>query len=273
MPNRRSDKFNESAITVKSSDLVEIDFDSIFNRPEPLPNSARRANSRRRAAKSHSPQLVILGIDDSRSMSHDGKAEAATEAVKDMIYEMTIRSDGASYFQIVLFSFGDYVNYNDRTFGVPVLEFDDDEVEFDGSSGRTNFFRPFSLVESVLQHYESSYLRFHEKPMSHPVPLFIFMSDGQDRGKEDPCPIAERIKTMQMSTGAPPLILTVGIEFGGDKPDEVLLKRLASTDDESNRPAYFDVSNAKMLAQFLARAGSSGSSTAGEIFRAIGNLD
>ena len=52
------------------------------------------------------------------------------------------------------------------------------------------------------------------------------------------------------------------IEFGGDTPDENLLKRLASVDEESGRSLYFHISNANMLAQFLAKSCSTGSSSA-----------
>nr|WP_143549208.1 vWA domain-containing protein [Rhodopirellula bahusiensis] len=277
MSRNRSDKYDESvdsSTVVRPEDLVEIDYDSIFHAPIPLPKYAGRVDPNKRQARGFSPQLVILAVDDSRSMSHDGKAEAATNAVKDMLAEMVVQCDGSSDFDVVVFSFGTYVNYDKETFGVPILDFPADSIDFAGTSDRTKYYRALWTIEAVLQHYEKNYLRFHEMPKAHPVPLVIFMSDGFDKAKNhDPIPIADRIKTMKLSIGAPPLILTVGIEFGGDQPDVNLLKRLASIDDESNRPAYFDVSNASMLAQFLSKAASSGSSTAAEIFRAVGDLE
>jgi hypothetical protein len=274
MSQHQTDRYNEPSENVSPKDLVDINLDDMFSSPNPLPAYARRIDPNKRQARGFSPQLVILAVDDSRSMSHDGKAEAATKAVKDMLAEMAIQCDGSSDFDVAVFSFGTYPQYADDTFGVPILNFPADAILFEGKSGRTKYYRALWLIESILKHYEDQYLRFHEMPTAHPVPLVIFMSDGYDMAKNhDPIPIAERIKTMNLSIGAPPLMLTVGIEFGGHKPDVELLKRLASFDNESNRPAYFDVSNASMLAQFLSKAASSGSSTAADIFRAVGNLE
>lgn len=274
MSQHQTDRYNEPSENVSPDELVDINLDDVFSSPKQLPPYARRIDPNKRQARSFSPQLVILAVDDSRSMSHDGKAEAATKAVKDMLAEMAIQCDGNSDFDVVVFSFGTYANYVKETFGVPILDFPAEAIDFKGTSIQTKYYRALWLIETILKHYEQQYLRFHKMPKAHPVPLVIFMSDGYDMSKNhDPIPIAERIKTMNLSIGAPPLMLTVGIEFGGHKPDVELLKRLASFDDESNRPAYFDVSNASMLAQFLSKAASSGSSTAAEIFRAVGNLE
>jgi len=244
-----------------------VDLKATFEIAIQLPSYAKRSKANKRTARAHCPQLVILLIDDSESMKYDGKCQAATKAVADMLCEMKLRGDGGLIFRVAIIPFGDFVGVRRDWLGVLAKDIKEDEIEFRGEHGQTDFGDSFMYIERICQAYEQFYLSHYPIPELHPTPLIVFMSDGRDTGEVAPVAVANRIKSMPLSIGVPPLILTVGIEFGGDSPDEILLKRLASVDEESGCPLYFHISNASMLAQFLAKSCSSGSSSAAEILR------
>ncbi len=250
-----------------------VDLKATFEIAIQLPSYAKRSKSNKRTALAHCPQLVILLIDDSESMFYDGKCGAATKAVTDMLCEMKLRTDGELSFRVAIIPFGDFVGVRPDWLGVLVKDVKEDEIKFLGKHGKTDFGESFMYIERLCQAYEQFYLSRYPAPLLHPAPLIVFMSDGRDTGEVAPVAIANRIKSMPLSIGVPPLILTVGIEFGGDTPDENLLKRLASVDEESGRSLYFHISNANMLAQFLAKSCSTGSSSAAEILREAGKVN
>ena len=233
--------------------------------PEPLPFTRRRRVVGKRVAAPHRRQLVCLGVDDSRSMFYDGKAEAATNACQEMLYRMELGSTRGPCFDVALFAFGDYIFANNDELCQPCNEIDADEVSYRGTSGGTKIKQAMVFIEDLLEQYEHLYLRHHSELDVHPVPLIILLSDGKN-GDGNPVPVAERIKSMPLSIGVPPMIVTVGIEYGGDTPDVELLKNLASSEDR--RPLYFDISQAELLVEFLAEVGSSGSSSPAEVINA-----
>jgi hypothetical protein len=78
-------------------------------------------------------------------------------------------------------------------------------------------------------------------------------------------PLAEKIRNTPLSIGIPPILITVGVEFGGGTPNVELLSAMASRTEEGN-PLYFHIDDADRLVEFLSTTGSSSASTPDEIF-------
>lgn len=273
MPNELVPQYPEESVPMLGDALPPDQWPRLFDEAirlnrrsnhEPAPGS--------RPARPYRRQLVIEIMDDSGSMRQK-KAAAVTRASQEMIYRMQAEGDlSDSLFDLGIISFGDDAVLLSAARCVPVMQVDPDAIRFSGSSGRTNIRLALEMAEDILQRYQAEYLEsVTEGVGSHPLPLVVLFSDGRnDHAYGDPCPIASRIKRMQMA-GAGPMLVTVGIEYRG-QPDIELLEKIASKDPESGLPLYFDIDDLQLLEQFLATLGSSRASSPAEVISAVRDL-
>ncbi|MEM9353653.1 MAG: vWA domain-containing protein [Planctomycetota bacterium] len=216
---------------------------------------------------------MILAVDDSESMQHDGKCFAAAEAVKEMVYRMKLREQTSSAaFDIAIFSFGHAVRSIDHLMLRPVAEVDEDVYSFQGKSGGTRIYNALGEVCALLYAYQLGYYDLHEAPETVPPPLVIMLSDGCDRDSEhDPVAVAQKITSTDLPIGLPPLVVTVGVEFTDRLLNDTLLKQMASKTDDGT-PLYLDIGEADQLADCLATVGSSAATTANTLYAMISHL-
>lgn len=226
----------------------------------------RRGGGGRRSACYSRHQLIFLMVDDSSSM-RGPKAIAATEAVCELIYQCKMKSNGESIFDVSVQWFGDHVFSDVQILLTPVLEFDEDQIEFSGTSGGTRIKRAVQYIINFIALYDKENLAFNEEKDRVPPPLIIFLSDGKN-GDGNPLPLAKMLTTTPLSIGVPPILITVGIEFDGGEPDVELLTEMAS-ETEHGQKLYFDIASASQLVDLLATGGSSGATTPDELYQSI----
>ena len=254
-----------------SSELSEADTPRIAP-PMPSVGKSRGATSGRRSASPWRKQLIVIAVDDSASMKREGKCVAATKAIQEVIVEAKMKSvGGQACFDVFLFHYGDHVFVDDQTSFVPVTEVDEDDIFYEGRSGGTRIKRATSFMETeVIRRYDKEHLAYHAEPLRVPPPLCFLLSDGYN-GDGNPLPIAKRLKDTPLSIGIPPILVTIGIEYGGGEPHVELLSQMASRTTDGT-PLYFDISDASQLVELLATSASSAASTADDLYLSVQSL-
>ena len=226
----------------------------------------RRSRDTRRAASPWRKQLIILMVDDSRSMRRFEKCEYATETAREVIEHCRIKNDKMACFDVAVFAYGDMIFTNVNHLLRPCTEIVSDEIKFEGTSGGTKMRMAFEYTYYLLGLYEQGYYSKHEEPERVPPPLIFFLSDGYNYDG-DPQRAAEAIKNLKLSIGIPPILMTVGIEKGEgtDVPNVPLMKSMASK-TTSGFPLYYDVKDLDLMVEQIATASSSSACSADEIF-------
>ena len=233
--------------------------------PKPLPRGARRKCVDHRSAAPSRHQLVIIPVDESASMKRHRKCDAATNAVQETVYLLKMKSPIEAAFDVAIFGYGDIITAPDAHLLKPVTEIDEDDFHFDGSSGGTRIKGAMLFTEELIDQYERDYLSKNDDPERVPPPLIILLSDGYN-GDGNPVPIATRLKSKRLSIGVPPIIVTVGIEYGGGEPHVELLTEMASKTDDGE-PLYYDIKDANQLIELVATLGSSVATSPDDLYR------
>lgn len=219
-----------------------------------------------RQARQTRPQLVCMLADNSGSMSGP-KAEAATMGIRDMLLRcQTTGPRGAdrSYFRFVFIPFGTTASLECDM--IPVRQIDADTITIRGDGGGTNIAEALEIAYSGLQTYMRTVVESHPERSDHPLPLVLLFSDGHN-GYGQPEPIARQIKELNID-GDPVIVACAGVSTNAsDKPDERLLRAIASPD------CYVHIDNVGMLSAFLAEVGSSGASSPRQIAQIIKRLE
>jgi Mg-chelatase subunit ChlD len=205
----------------------------------------------KRTARQSRPQVVCVVADNSGSMSGP-KAQAATDGIREMLLRcqtMGPRGRDRSYFLFVLIRFGSTAEVDPHCNITPVRQIDADSIEILGNGGGTNITAALELAYGGLQRYMREVVGSHPERSEHPLPLVLLFSDGHN-GYGDPEPIARQIKQLSID-GEPITVACAGVSTDdSDKPDEELLKRIASPE------CYLHIDNAQMLSIFLTEVGS-----------------
>ena len=221
----------------------------------------------KRSVKPNRQQLVVVIGDNSGSMS-GLKAEAATEGIRQMIIECQSRSGSEeSLYRVLFISFGNSATIDKQCHRTPVLEIDTDQISLRGDGGGTNLREALELAHSEISEYVDE-ISGHPQQAKHPLPLVILFSDGRNGDNFGrPEAAAERLKELEYDSERI-LILTAGVAVkDSDNPDEDTLKAIAS--HYKGTPFYVPIEKAGDLSMFLAAAGSSAASTAGEVYEVI----
>ena len=218
-----------------------------------------------RTARHSRPQLVCVLADNSGSM-RGPKAEAATDGIRDMMWECRTRGPSRSdrsYYELVLVQFGTSAQLAyDR---VPVKEIDADQFVLRGDGGGTNITEALEITHQRLVQYMEE-LETHPERNQYPLPLVLLFSDGHN-GHGHPKPVADRIKSLRLD-GCPVTIVCAGVATkASDEPDETLLRAIASSPE-----CYLRIQSADMLSVFLAEVGSSGASSPAEVAQVIARI-
>jgi uncharacterized protein YegL len=199
--------------------------------------------------------------DNSGSMAGE-KARAATEGVREML--MTCQARGPqgperSYFKLLLIRFGDHATIDSACDMTHVRKIDPDKVEVRGDGGQTNLTEALELAFSRLEPYLKE-LQTHPERTSHPLPLVLVFSDGFHNVGAPPQAAAAALKRLNLD-GQPVLVAAAGVSIGSEKPDEALLRDIASPE------CYFHITNAQALSSFISSVGSSGASRPEDLAR------
>ena len=218
----------------------------------------------KRTTRRSRPQLVCVLADNSGSMAGP-KAQAATEGIQEMLLECQAtgpRGADRSYFRLVLIRFGSKAELEPQCNMTPVRQIDAASITIRGDGGGTNITEALDLAYRGLEQYMREVVEPHPERTEHPLPLVLLFSDGHN-GFGNPEPIAARIKQLNVD-GDPITIACAGVSTDdADRPDEELLKRIASAE------CYLDIDDAQVLSAFLAEAGSSGVSSPAEVAEVI----
>lgn len=216
-----------------------------------------------RQARQSRPQAVFMLADNSYSMQGE-KAKAATQGVRDMITEAQTKGPPGlerSYFTLALIPFSGTAQVYPGCDMTPVRLIDPLTIEILGNGGGTSISAALQLALDRLKPYMQS-LQEHPEHAEHPLPLVLLYSDGGHNTGAPPQPVAADIKNLKLD-GEPVVIVCAGVAVGKGHPDETTLREIASPE------CYFSVTEAGMLARFLAQVGSSGLSSAAAIAKKI----
>jgi uncharacterized protein YegL len=219
-----------------------------------------------RQARQSRPQLVCVLADNSGSMAGQ-KALAATEGIREMIMECQSRGPGGpsrSYFKLLLIHFGEEAVIDPLCDMTPVRMIDPDQVEIDGRGGDTDITGALELALIRLNFYMQG-IQQHPERAEHPLPLVLVFSDGEHNLGSGPQPAAEKIKSLNLD-GDPVVIAVAGVSVGKARPDEKILREIASPD------CYVHINNTQALAAFISSVGSSGVSRAREVAEVIRHI-
>ena len=234
----------------------------------PLPSRGRRrSRDSRRAASPWRKQLIILMVDDSASMKRFEKAKFATEAARELISRCYIKNPKMACFDIAVFAYGDHVFSRQEHMLRPVNEIDPDEIDFGGNSGGTKMKQAVEYSQYLMNLYEDGYYKLHDEPERVPPPLIFLLSDGYN-GDGNPIPAAESLRSMRLSIGINPILVTVGIEKGdkgNDVPNVPMMQAMA-TKTSTGHPLYFDVTDLPLLVELVSTTSSSAACTPDEVF-------
>ena len=242
-------------------------FNLIVEPPLPATGAKRKVDGGRRSASWRRKQLVALMVDESGSMRRHKKAEYATEAAHETVYQCRGKCHASSAFDMAIFGYGDFIFAKDQHLLRPVNEINVDEILFEGKGGQTKIKQAMKFMSLLLDVYDEGYLKPHPEPERVPEPLIFLLSDGFN-GDGDPVPLAKQLRTTPRSTGVPPTIVTVGIEkgtSGKDKPNVEMLEAIASR-NKQGEPLYFDVRDLNLLIELISTTSSSSASSPDDIF-------
>lgn len=244
-------------------EVVPANFPLTVQAPPVMRGERRKDTSGLRTASPGRQQGVVILPDISASMDKDYKWKYQNEAVQEVIARMKTKNPRLSSWIVSIHPFGDHFITEEEFTLKPCLEVDEDRIHNRGDGGGTKMRNAVKHAAKIIKVFDDQYLRLHEEPERCPPPLLIILTDGYS-GDGDPSEMCERIANTNLSIGIPPLIITIGIEFGGGEPNVAMLQRMASKTSDG-RPLYFDISEASMLAEFLAVLSSSSASTADEV--------
>ena len=219
-----------------------------------------------RQARQSRPQLVCVLADNSGSMARE-KAEAATEGIREMIMECQSRGPGGperSYFKLLLIRFGEEATIDPICDMAPVRTIDPDMVEIDGRGGNTDITGALELALIRLRLYMQG-LQQHPERAEHPLPLVLLFSDGQHNLGSGPEPAATAIENLNLD-GEPVVIAVAGVSVGRGRPDERMLRAIASPG------CYVHITDAPALTAFISSVGSSGVSRARDVAEVIKHI-
>jgi uncharacterized protein YegL len=214
-----------------------------------------------RQARQSRPQLVCILADNSGSMAGE-KARAATQGVREMLMECQARGPAGperSYFRLLLIRFGDRAAVDPECDLRPVRAIDPDRIEIRGDGGSTNITEALQLTLNRLEPYLRD-LERHPERAEHPLPLVLLFSDGEHNVGEPPQAVGEKLKQLQLD-GQPIVVATAGVAVGEGRPDEIILRAIASPN------CYFPITNAQALSAFISSVGSSGASRPEDVAR------
>lgn len=153
-------------------------------------------------ATSHTPQVVVLLIDDSASMGSESKAEQVTAAVQDLIIQLQASTQGASgaRFLLNLAKFGDTVT--PLAVAAPPLEIDFNQMQFQATSGATEMPQALRWAAAALQQSLDAIRRLPRYAEAQaPNPLCIFFSDGANTSREDVTTAAQVLQSIPFHGG------------------------------------------------------------------------
>jgi uncharacterized protein YegL len=199
-------------------------------------------------ATSLTPQVVTLIVDDSGSMSNDGKATQATEAMRDLLITMQAGSQGAGGFRFLL----NVAKFGSNT--TPLAEAARpeaialDQLAFTGDSGGTEMVGALSWAAGAVKAALAECKRIPGyKEESSPNPLVFFFSDGKNESGGDVRPAADALRKLPFAGGA---VDVVAIGIGLDPADFPLMEQIAS------RPDLAVNIDPSQLAEFIADVGA-----------------
>jgi uncharacterized protein YegL len=216
-----------------------------------------------RQARQSRPQLVCVLADNSSSMAL-GKAQAATQGIREMIMECQARGPEGpdrSYFKLLLIRFDEEAVIDPLCDMTPVRKIDPDLVGITGRGGRTDITGALELALMRLKPYMDS-LQQHPERAEHPLPLVLVFSDGEHNVGSGPQQVAADIKSLNLDD-EPIVIAAAGVSSGHAHADERTLRDIASPD------CYVHITNAQALAGFISSVGSSGVSRAREVAQVL----
>ncbi len=221
-----------------------------------------------RKARQSRPQLVYVLADNSGSMAGP-KADAATAGIREMLLRCQTtgpRGPERSYFRLVLIRFGSTAAVDPGCNMTPVRKIDADSISIVGDGGVTDMTAALQLAYGSLQSYMTD-LQTHAEREEHPLPLVLLFSDGFHNGPGDPARVAQQIKSFALG-GDSVTIAAAGVATdASDKPDEKLLRKIASPD------CYVHIERVQALSEFLAEVGSSGASSPAEVAQIVERLE
>jgi len=198
-------------------------------------------------ATSLTPQIVTLVVDDSGSMSHEGKATQATEAMRDLIITMQANNQGAHGFRFLL----NVAKFGSTT--TPLAEASRpeaialDQLAFAGDSGGTEMVGALSWAEGAVKTALAECKRipgYNEE--GAPNPLVFFFSDGKNESGGDVKPAAEALRKVPFAGGA---VDVIAIGIGMNPTDFPVMEQIAS------RPDLAVNIDPSQLAEFIADVG------------------
>jgi uncharacterized protein YegL len=199
-------------------------------------------------ATSLTPQIVTLVVDDSGSMSNDGKATQATEAMRDLLITMQAGSQGATGFRFLL----NVAKFGSMT--TPLAEaarpeaISLDQLAFAGDSGGTDMVGALTWAAGAVNAALAECKRipgYNEK--AAPNPLVFFFSDGKNESGGDVRPAADILRRLPFAGGA---VDVVAIGVGMDASDFPVMEQIAS------RPDLAVNIDPSQLAEFIADVGA-----------------
>jgi len=178
-----------------------------------------------RSIRQTRPQFVLILADESGSMT-GGSAEAATEGIREMLYEC--RNQGPpgierSYYRVALIRFGSEAVLDPVCSGKPVRHIDPEEVVFRADMGLTNIGAALEMAYDLVKAWVKEIKRHPEREV-FPLPRVLLFSDGGEN-MGDPVKIACRIRELNVD-GDPVVIAAAGISVSEES--EQLLRNIAS---------------------------------------------
>ena len=226
----------------------------------------RRSRNTIRAASAWRKQLVVLMVDNSGSMRDFDKAKFATDAARELVLTCNTKSPEMACFDVAVFGYGDLISGADEHFLRPVNEINPEDIHFTGHGGGTKMKHALQFTIDLIKSYEAGYYQLHEEKNRVPPPLVFMLTDGYN-GDGNPVPDAEQLKSMPLSIGVSPMLVTVGIEKGSGKdvPNVPMMKEMAS-ETSHGVPLYFDVKELGMLGELLSTTSSSAAASTDDIF-------
>jgi uncharacterized protein YegL len=193
------------------------------------------------------PKVCALVIDESGSMSEEGKCQQVTEAVQDLVITMQSLNQGTHGYRFLLniCKFGDSIV--ELAVAKTPTEVDVDTLVFEGALGGTDMLPALQWAEQALK---KSLERCRSIPNYQedlaPNPICVFLSDGECTG-DDPTSAAKALRSIAFKNGEVD-VCAVGVGMR-DEHFEVM-KAIAS------KPEYAIRIGAEGIAEFLGAIGS-----------------
>ena len=143
----------------------------------------------------------------------------------------------------------------------PVRRIDPERVSIDGRGGKTDITAALELALMRLKPYMQALQQHPERPS-----IRCRWCSCSPMGNTTSAParsvLPSEIKSLNLD-GEPVVIAVAGVSVGDGRPDEKMLRQIASPD------CYVHIDNAQLLTAFIASVGSSGISRAVDVARVI----